>query len=112
MQDKNSEFSEVYRENYKQVFSFILSISYNYHLSEEVTQAAFIKAYEKLESVREKAKIPLWLNKIAYNLFIDIKRKKSLEQPLHLQPCCYRASNRLKTACLFLPRIIKTSGEQ
>jgi len=82
MQNNNSDFDKIYRENYNHVFRFMLSISKNHHLSEEIVQNTFVKAYESFDSIRDKSKISLWLIKAAYNLFIDKKRRKSSQQQL------------------------------
>ncbi|MCL5057021.1 MAG: RNA polymerase sigma factor [Actinobacteria bacterium] len=70
-------FAEIYRENYQRVLLFIYSLSADRALAEDIAQEALIKAYRSLTSLREKSKIPFWLNKIAYNLSLDLKRKKS-----------------------------------
>lgn len=70
-------FDAVYKENYNNVFNFIFSITNNPFLTEEITQEAFVKAFINIKSLGNQSKIKVWLNKIAYNLFIDISRKKS-----------------------------------
>lgn len=72
-------FEDIYKENYIKVFTFIYNIANDRSLTEDIVQEAFIKAYYKIDTFRQEAKISVWLNKIAYNLLLDIKRKKSLK---------------------------------
>ena len=70
-------FAEIYRENYQKILLFIYSLSTDRGQAEDIAQETFIKAYRSISSLRESSKISLWLNRIAYNLFLDLKRKKS-----------------------------------
>jgi RNA polymerase sigma-70 factor (ECF subfamily) len=47
--------------------------------AEEVAQDVFLKAYNKLEDFRGKAKFSTWLYRIAYNTAISHGRKKKVE---------------------------------
>ena len=46
-------------------------------MAEDITQETFVKAYFKLDTFRQESKMYVWLYKIAYNIFIDFKRKKT-----------------------------------
>ena len=71
------KFDELYKDNYTIVFSFIYNITFDKALTEDITHEAFIRAYKHVDSFRHESKISVWLNRIAYNLFVDYKRKKS-----------------------------------
>jgi RNA polymerase sigma-70 factor (ECF subfamily) len=71
----NEMFEEVYRENYARVFGFIYSIAGDRNITEDIVQETFIKAYKSFEIFRHESKIIVWLNKIAYCLLIDHKRR-------------------------------------
>ncbi len=77
MKVSNVSFDQIYKDNYVKVFTFIYNITNDLALTEDITQDAFIKAYNNIDSFRNETKISVWLTKIAYNLFIDYKRKKS-----------------------------------
>lgn len=77
MSDIKKSFEQLYRNNYTTVYSFIYNITSDKALTEDLTQEAFCRAYNHLGSFRHESKPSVWLNKIAYNLFIDYKRKKS-----------------------------------
>lgn len=70
-------FETIYTNNYAKVFSFIYNISNDQALTEDIIQEVFIKAYKNLSFFRGESKISVWLNKIAFHLFLDHKRKKS-----------------------------------
>lgn len=80
----NWDFKKIYGENYAGVFGFIYNITNDRALTEDITQESFVKAYNSLDSFRHEAKISVWLNKIAYNLFLDYKRKKSSHSSLSI----------------------------
>ncbi|MFZ5642482.1 MAG: RNA polymerase sigma factor [Bacillota bacterium] len=71
----DNNFDEIFKSNYDKVFSFIYSVSASWTLAEDITQETFIKAFKNIHSFRNESKISTWLNKIAYNIFIDYKRE-------------------------------------
>lgn len=76
MNESTNGFEQIYKENYSKVFVFIYNLTIDWTLTEDITQEAFLKAYKNIDSFRQESKISVWLNKIAYNLLVDIKRKK------------------------------------
>lgn len=77
MKISNISFDQFYKDNYVKVFTFIYNITNDLALTEDITQDAFIKAYNNIDSLHNESKVSVWLTKIAYNLFLDHKRKKS-----------------------------------
>lgn len=76
------EFEKLYIENYPKVYAFIYNITNNSRLTEDILQDAFIKAYAKIDTFRNESRVDVWINKIAYHIFIDNKRKKSSHEIL------------------------------
>lgn len=74
----NEMFENIYLENYPRVFSFVYNITTDWSLTEDITQETFLKAYKNMDSFRGESQITVWLNKIAYNILLDTKKKKSL----------------------------------
>jgi RNA polymerase sigma-70 factor, ECF subfamily len=70
-------FGDIYKEYYGKVFQFIYNLSNDFSLAEDITQETFAKALQKISSFRGESGLLVWLNRIAYNLFIDFKRKKN-----------------------------------
>lgn len=71
-----NSFGDIYQEHYGKVFQFIYNLSNDFSLAEDITQETFTKALQKLSGFRGESGLSVWLNRIAYNLFIDLKRKK------------------------------------
>jgi RNA polymerase sigma-70 factor (ECF subfamily) len=75
-------FGKLYDLYLEQIYRYIYYRVSDYHEAEDLTQAAFIKAWEKLPQGVNKAKINnfrAWIYKIAHNLVIDFYRgRKSL----------------------------------
>jgi len=57
------------------------------HLASDVAQEAFVRAYEKLSSLRDKAVFGPWLLKIARRCALDMAGRIVKEQPLDTNFC-------------------------
>lgn len=69
------EFEDVYSQYYNTVFQYVLSLSKDELLAEEITQKAFFKALKSIDSFRGDCKLSVWLCQIAKNTFCTaIKR--------------------------------------
>ena len=64
---------EAYKER---LFAFVWRLVRDHHEAEDVTQSAFVKAYEALASYSEKWAFSTWLFTIAYRLCINHLRKR------------------------------------
>ncbi len=60
---------ELYCENAKIVFHFLLAISNNKDIAEELTQETFLKAYQSIGNYDGSCKISTWLCSIAKNAY-------------------------------------------
>jgi RNA polymerase sigma-70 factor (ECF subfamily) len=80
--EKGSEeaFAFFFKAYHKPLCNYIAAVSGNAKISEEIAQQAFVKFWNKRENIciREEC-LKSYLFKIAYNLFIDSKRKKKKE---------------------------------
>lgn len=72
-------FDQVYEEYFEQVYRYILSISQNQSLAEEITQETFYKALRSLDKFRGESSLKSWLCAIAKNIWISRQRKKKVE---------------------------------
>lgn len=79
-----SDFEEIYQIYFKDVFLFLLGLTQNPGLAEELTEETFFRALETLDSFQKKCDIRVWLCQIAKNLYYSYLRKnnrlESLEQ--------------------------------
>lgn len=72
-------FDQAYEEYFEQVYRYILSISQNQSLAEEITQETFYKALRSLDKFRGESSLKSWLCAIAKNIWISGQRKKKAE---------------------------------
>ena len=75
-----TDFEELYNAYYMQVYSYLVALSKNKELSEEITQKAFFKAFTSSKKYRGEASEFTWLCTIAKNLYIDeLRARKRIE---------------------------------
>lgn len=72
---KPEQFDEIYQSYFDPVYRYVLSLSGNTHVAEEVTQETFFKALRSLDQFRGNSSIKSWLCAIAKNLWISEQRK-------------------------------------
>mgnify|MGYP003310640378 CR=1 FL=1 len=68
-------FDELYIEYFQAVYAYLLSISHDGILAEELTQETFFKALKKIDSFKEGTNAKAWLCQIAKNLFYDHSKR-------------------------------------
>lgn len=74
------DIDKIYKEYFETVYKYLLYLSHNEDLSEELTQETFYKAIRKISQFREECKMSTWLIQIAKNLYFDeLKRNKQNE---------------------------------
>ncbi len=77
---KGSEvaFEYLFRRYHKELCNYLMAISGDTRIADEIAQQTFVKIWEKREklNIRENG-IKNYFFKIAYNLFIDAKRQES-----------------------------------
>lgn len=74
------DIDKIYKEYFETVYKYLLYLSHNEDLSEELTQETFYKAIKKINQFRAECKISTWLIKIAKNLYFDeLKKSKKNE---------------------------------
>ncbi len=71
--DAFRELVEAYKER---LFAFVWRMVRNHHEAEDLCQAAFVKAYESLDSYSSNYAFSTWLFTIAYRLCLNSMRKK------------------------------------
>ncbi|MCM1326213.1 MAG: sigma-70 family RNA polymerase sigma factor [Bacteroidales bacterium] len=60
---------ELYRENSKIVYHFLLSLCHDANLSQDLMQETFLRAYQSLDRYDGSCKISTWLCQIAKHLY-------------------------------------------
>lgn len=74
------EFAKIYQTYFKDVYYYILSLSKNKHIAEDITSEAFLKAIKAIDSFRGDAKLKVWLCEIAKNEYFSyLKKNKNMD---------------------------------
>lgn len=67
-------FANLYTTTYHTVYFYLLSMTGSPHDAEDLTQATFILAMERLHQLKDGSQFPAWLNRIAYRRCMDFFR--------------------------------------
>ena len=89
--DRNA-FSELVRTHSQGVLNVVYRMCGNGDLAEDAAQEAFIQAWLRLSSYKEKASFQSWLYRIAINTAIDMLRKEKYILPNSIEDMNLRAS--------------------
>jgi len=72
--DRNA-FEALILKNQKNVYNLALKITKNEEDALDISQEAFLKAYQQLEGFRGESRFSVWLYRMTYNLCIDFLRR-------------------------------------
>ena len=79
-----TEFEKLFSENQSFIFRYLMKMTQDAALSEELTQETFFRAYMNYSSLRNKEKASVWFCQIAKNTYFawynEHKKQDSLEQ--------------------------------
>lgn len=73
---------EVYRQHARTVYLYLLSLTHNEHVAEELTQETFFQAVKSMERFDGSCKVSTWLCAIAKNSLHAYQRKHPVYPPL------------------------------
>ncbi len=71
------DYEKLYNSYYMQVYSYVVSLTKNKELAEEITQNTFFKAISARSEFKGDSDEVTWLCAISKNLYYDEKRKES-----------------------------------
>jgi RNA polymerase sigma factor (sigma-70 family) len=71
-----AEFENIYNQYFRDVYSFLLSLSRNEKVAEEITQETFFKALKSIDKFNGNCKINVWLCQIAKNTYFTYLSKQ------------------------------------
>lgn len=78
-----TEFEKLFNDNREFIFRYLMKMTRDFSLSEELTQETFFRAYMNYSSLRDKEKASVWLCQIAKNTYFtwynEQKKKVSAE---------------------------------
>lgn len=72
---------EVYEQYFTIVYRYLLSLSHNTHIAEELTQETFFKALKKVDDFRGECELRVWLCQISKNTYYDYLKKNKKYAP-------------------------------
>lgn len=70
------DFEDVYNKFFKDVYLFVLTMSENPSVAEDITQETFFRALKEIDNFKGDCSVKSWLCQIAKNLYIDDARRK------------------------------------
>lgn len=70
------DIREIYEQYFTDVYKYLLAVSHDSHIAEELTQETFFKALQKIDSFRGECELRVWLCQIAKNLYFSFQKKK------------------------------------
>lgn len=73
----DGNFAEMYQRYSKKLNRMIFNMTKDAFLAEDVVQETFIKAFSKMETIKDSEKIGAWLTVIAKRTAIDYLRKEN-----------------------------------
>ncbi|MGL5749382.1 MAG: RNA polymerase sigma factor, partial [Paraclostridium sp.] len=62
-------FEEIYNSYFSDVYRFILKLSNDQHIAEEITQETFYKALKNIDNFKGNSQMKVWLCQIAKNTY-------------------------------------------
>ena len=71
-----TEFERVYDQYFREVYLFVLKLSRNDKIAEEITQETFFKALKGIDEFQGHCKINVWLCQIAKNTYFTYLNKQ------------------------------------
>lgn len=71
-----TDFNDLYNQYFKDVYRYILVLTQNESIAEEITQETFFKALSNIDSFDGKCKIYVWLCQIAKNTYFSYFKKE------------------------------------
>ncbi|MGX1024876.1 RNA polymerase sigma factor [Psychroflexus sp. MBR-150] len=72
-------FNALLENHWDYVYNYLLKLTHNNYLSEEICIQTFAKAFDKIETYDDNYEFKTWLITICKRLWIDHQRKKEVE---------------------------------
>ncbi len=96
-------FADAYATGFKRTVRFLISKGVMGELAEEISQAAWVRGWERLDQLRNELCISMWVNQIAMNLY-----RRSLHTYRRWQPLTEIAGDcTVNVAAIDLAQLIK-----
>lgn len=70
-----AQFEEIYHQYFDDVYKYVLVLSRDASIAEEITQDTFFKALQNIDQFKGESKLSVWLCQIAKNLYFTWYQK-------------------------------------
>lgn len=70
------DFEDIYERFFKDVYLFVVTMSGDPAIAEDITQETFFKALKEVDNFKGNCSVKTWLCQIAKNLYIDDSRRR------------------------------------
>lgn len=80
------DFGQIYSEHFSDVYKYVLSLSRDEAIAEEVTQETFFKAMQHINQFNGSCKLYVWLCQIAKNTYFTFCKKQKRSIALDMNP--------------------------
>lgn len=74
------DYEEIYNRYFGDVYKYMLAMSRDPTLAEEITQETFFKALKSLDTFRGQCKLYVWLCQIAKHTYLSYLKKRKLHE--------------------------------
>ena len=105
----------VYDKYFKDVYKYVLSLTLNESVAEEVTQETFFKAIKNIDKFDGRCTLYVWLCQIAKNTFFThyqkSKRFSSIEEQVMKTTDCFEESLLYKESAFEIHKVLHTLEE-
>lgn len=81
-----TEFEEVYRLYFRDVYRYCLALTRDEQTAEEVTQETFFKALKSIDQFDGKCRLYVWLCQIAKNTYFSMGSKRAKLEQMQEEP--------------------------
>ncbi|NLP13563.1 MAG: RNA polymerase sigma factor [Clostridium sp.] len=72
------DFDSIYQSYFKDVYLYVLGMSHNKNIAEEITQETFVKAMKAIDSFDGRKDIRAWLFTIAKNTYFTYCKRQNI----------------------------------
>jgi RNA polymerase sigma-70 factor (ECF subfamily) len=80
---RRAAYAAVVHAHYQGVYRFLLHLTRDVALAEDLTQETFAAAWEKVTAFEGRSSLATWLHRIAYGKFVDTCRRMRRGAELH-----------------------------
>ncbi|WP_419026073.1 RNA polymerase sigma factor [Emergencia sp.] len=78
-----TDIEKIYIDHFETVYKYVLSLSRDECVADEITQEAFFKALKNIDAFRGQCKLTVWLCQIAKNCYFTYLEKEKKKTPLY-----------------------------